>query len=336
MRELIEKILSGTDLTEAEARRLLGHLTDDALDPILAAAALAGLRTKGESPDELRAFATGLRELAIRPNTPTDAPAVDIVGTGGDGSGSFNLSTGSALVAAAAGVPVIKHGNRSISSSSGSADVLTALGLGVPWDEREAGEVFDRTGFTFLFAPGFHPAMKAIAPVRRVLGLRTIFNLAGPLANPATPPFYVIGAFDIDTARMMAETIAGMSVERAFVIHGEPGWDEPTPVGPYHLFEVTRGSVDQSIEDPLDFGLARCQPEDLAGGDPHFNAAALQAVLRGEPGAHRDALVLGASLALRVTGRTDAPSAAVNQAAAAIDDGRALNLLDRLRETAHV
>ena len=336
MRELIEKILSGTDLTEAEARRLLGYLTDDAIDPTLAAAALAGLRTKGESPDELRAFAIGLRELAIRPDTPLDAPAVDIVGTGGDGSGSFNLSTGSALVAAAAGAPVIKHGNRSISSSSGSADVLTALGLGVPWDTREAAEVFDRTGFTFLFAPGFHPAMKAIAPVRRALGVRTIFNLAGPLANPATPPFHVIGAFDVETARMMAETIAGMSVERAFVVHGEPGWDEPTPVGPYHLFEVTEGSVFVSIEDPLDFGLARCQPEDLAGGDPQFNAAALEAVLRGEPGAHRDALVLGASLALRVTGRAEAPLEAVSQAAAAIDDGRARDLLDRLRETAHV
>jgi anthranilate phosphoribosyltransferase len=336
MRELVEKILSGTDLTEAEARRLLGHLTDDALDPTLAAAALAGLRTKGESPDELRAFATGLRELAIRPDTPADTPAVDIVGTGGDGSGSFNLSTGSALVAAAAGAQVIKHGNRSISSSSGSADVLTALGLGVPWDRREAAEVFNRTGFTFLFAPGFHPAMKAIAPVRRALGVRTIFNLAGPLANPATPPFHVIGAFDVETARMMAETIAGMSVERAFVVHGEPGWDEPTPVGPYHLFEVSGGSVVQSIEDPFDFGLARCRPEDLTGGDPHFNAAALEAVLRGEPGAHRDALVLGASLALRVTGRAEAPLEAVSQAAAAIDDGRARDLLDRLRETAHV
>lgn len=336
MRELVEKILSGTDLTETEARRLLGHLTDDALDPTLAAAALAGLRTKGESPDELRAFANGLRELAIRPDIPADTPAVDIVGTGGDGSGSFNLSTGSALVAAAAGAPVIKHGNRSISSNSGSADVLTALGLSVPWDRREAAEVFNRTGFTFLFAPGFHPAMKAIAPVRRALGVRTIFNLAGPLANPATPPFHVIGAFDVKTARMMAETIAGMSVKRAFVVHGEPGWDEPTPVGPYHLFEVTEGSVVQSIEDPFDFGLARCQPEDLTGGDPHFNAAALEAVLYGEPGAHRDALVLGASLALRVTGRAEAPLEAVDQAAAAIDDGRARDLLDRLRAMAHV
>ncbi|HDL50164.1 MAG TPA: anthranilate phosphoribosyltransferase, partial [Actinobacteria bacterium] len=156
MRALVDKVLSGTDLTEREARTMLGHLTDPDLDPVLAAAALAGLRTKGETPDEIRAFALGLREIAIRPDIPADAPAVDIVGTGGDGSGSLNLSTGSALVAAAAGVPVVKHGNRSISSQSGSADVLAALGMTVPWDVNEAARVFHDTGFTFLFAPAYH------------------------------------------------------------------------------------------------------------------------------------------------------------------------------------
>ena len=336
MTGLIEKILSGIDLTEAEARVLLAHLTDDSLDPILAAAALAGLRAKGEAPDELRGFAMGLRELAVRPDIPADVPAVDVVGTGGDGSGSFNLSTGSALVAAAAGVPVIKHGNRSISSKSGSADVLTALGLDIPWDARQAGEVFDRTGFTFLFAPGFHPAMKAVAPVRRTLGVRTIFNLVGPLANPATPPFGVIGVFNLETARMIADTIAGMPTERAFVIHGEPGWDEATPVGPYHLFDVANGSVLHSVEDPRDFGLSRCRPEDLAGGDPDHNAAALQRVIDGELGAHRDALVLGASLALRATGRAKDPGDGIAQAEAAIDDGRAAKLLNSLREPGNV
>ena len=336
MRELIQKILSGIDLTETEARDLLGHLTDDSLDPILAAAALAGLRTKGEAPDELRGFAMGLRELAVRPNIPEGVPAVDVVGTGGDGSGSFNLSTGSALVAAASGVPVIKHGNRSISSQSGSADILTALGLDTPWDARRVGEVFDRTGFTFLFAPEFHPAMKAIGPVRRTLGVRTIFNLIGPLANPAAPPFGVIGVFNLETARMIADTIAGMPTKRTFVIHGEPGWDEATPVGPYHLFDVTDGSVVHSVEDPLDFGLPRCQPEDLAGGDPSYNAAALQQVIAGEPGPHRDALVLGASLALRVTGHAKDPVDGIGKAASAIDDGRAGKLLKSLREMSNV
>lgn len=336
MRVLIDKVLSGVDLTEREARAMLGHLTDPDLDPVLAAAALAGLRVKGETPDEVRAFALGLREIAIRPDIPVDAPAVDIVGTGGDGSGSLNLSTGSALVAAAAGVPVIKHGNRSISSRSGSADVLAALGMSVPWDAKEAARVFGDTGFTFLFAPAYHPAMKSIAPVRRALGVRTIFNLAGPLANPATPPFAVIGAYSLDAARMLAATLSEMPIERAFVVNGALSWDEPTPMGPYSMFDVTPGSVIDSVEDPADFGLRRCLAEDLAGGDPAFNAGALRRVLEGEDGPHRDAIVLGASLALRVTGRDQDPVRALASASAAIDDGRASDLLGRLGGTNHV
>ena len=336
MRDLVETIVSGIDLTEEEAGELLHHLTDSELDPILAAAALAGLRAKGETPDELRAFALGLRRMALRPDIATDVAAVDVVGTGGDGSGSLNLSTGSALLAAAAGAPVIKHGNRSISSRSGSADVLTALGMSVPWDGAKAGEMFNETGFTFLFAPAYHPAMKSIAPVRRTLGIRTIFNLAGPLANPARPPFHVIGVFSLDGARMIADTLASMPIERAFVVHGEPGWDEPTPVGPYHLFEVTPGSVIPTVEDPADFGIPRCRAEDLVGGEAAFNAAELLKVVNGQRGPHRDALVLGASLALRVTGQAGDPVDGLAKATAAIDSGRALALVKRLRETVDV
>ncbi len=332
MRDLVEKILSGFDLTEPEARHLLDQLTDPELDQLLAAAALAGLRTKGETPDELRGFAVRLRELAVRPNLPIEARAVDIVGTGGDRSGSLNLSTGSALVAAAAGVPVIKHGNRSVSSQSGSADVLAALGIGIPLGNAKVGETFDSTGFTYLFAPAFHPAMKSIAPVRNRLGVRTIFNLAGPLANPANPPFHVIGVFSPDGARMVADTLAGMAMERAYVLHGEPGWDEPTPVGPYQLLQVTPGSVVHTVEDPADWGIPRCDPEDLAGRDADFNSEQLRRVLAGEIGPHRDALVLGASLALRVTGQVTSPIEALSLAAAAIDSGRALGLVDNLVE----
>jgi anthranilate phosphoribosyltransferase len=332
MRELVERILCGEDLTEGEAGTLLEHLTSPDLDPVLGAAALAGLRAKGETAAELRAFALGLRRLALRPDIPADVPAVDVVGTGGDGSHSLNLSTGAALVAAAAGQLVVKHGNRSVSSRSGSFDVLAALGLGVPWDADSAARVFARTGFTYLFAPAYHPAMKAVAPVRQSLGVRTIFNLVGPLANPATPPFHVIGVFDVETADMIADTLAGMPMERAFVVHGEPGWDEPTPVGPYRLLDVRPGRVDRRVEDPLDVGLARCRPEDLVGSDPGSNAAALLRVLEGESGPHRDALVLGASLALRVTGAATTPEEAVGAAAAAVDDGRARSLLDRLVE----
>lgn len=334
MRHLVERLIDGIDLSEAESRELLGALTEENLDEILAAAALIALRTKGETADELRGFALGLRDLAVRPEIPEDSRAVDVVGTGGDGSGSLNLSTGSSLVAAAAGVPIIKHGNRSISSQSGSADVLAALGLQVPLDSDQAGRLFERVGFTFLFAPAYHPAMKSIAPVRRALAIRTLFNLAGPLANPATPPFHVIGAYSRDMARIMADTLAGMPLERAFVIHGAPGWDEVTPVGPYHLFDVQPGSVDETVEDPLDLGIARCSPSDLIGGDADHNAGRIRDVFEGEEGPHRDALVLGASLALRVTGHD--PREALDAAASSIDDGRAAALLQELSEKVHV
>ncbi|MCI0426085.1 MAG: anthranilate phosphoribosyltransferase, partial [Actinobacteria bacterium] len=224
MRDLLATILSGATLGESEATRLLEHLTAEDLDPVMAAAALAGMRTRGETPIELRAFAAGLQSKAVAPEIPDVTGAVDVVGTGGDSSGSLNLSTGAALLAAAAGAPVIKHGNRSVSSRCGSFDVLVALGLDVPWDPMKAATIFDATGFTYLFAPVFHPAMRTIAPVRRAMGVRTIFNLAGPLANPARTPHLVVGAFSPSCAEMIAETLAGMSITRAFVVHGEPGW----------------------------------------------------------------------------------------------------------------
>lgn len=336
MRWLLGKLIEGIDLTEQESRRLLEDLTADGLDEILATAALIALRTKGETADELRGFALGLRDLAIRPDIPPDTQAVDVVGTGGDGSGSLNLSTGAALVVAAAGVPVVKHGNRSISSRSGSADVLSALGLNLPLDPLNAGQTLADTGFTFLFAPAYHPAMKTIAPVRRALAVHTLFNLAGPLANPAAPPFHVIGAYNLAMARTMAETLAGMPMERAFVVHGAPGWDEPTPVGPYHLFDVRPGSVEETVEDPSEFGFARCSPEDLIGGDADHNAGRIVQVFEGEKGPHRDALILGASLALRVVGNP--PSESLHRARTAIEDGAAGRLMEQLavRKAAHV
>lgn len=334
MKALVAKILGGETLSETEATTLLQELTSEGLDQVQAAAALAGMRTRGETAEELRAFAKGLQEIAVRPEIDDVSRAVDVVGTGGDSSGSHNLSTGAALLAAAAGAEVIKHGNRSVSSQSGSFDVLGALGLDVPWDPSRAGEVFNATGFTYLFAPTFHPSMKAVAPVRQALGTRTIFNLVGPLANPARTPYLVMGAFSPDTARMMAETLAGMDVERAFVVHGEPGWDEPTPVGPYLLYEVRRNEVRRTEEDPADFGIPRCGVDHLVGGDPVHNAEAIRAVFAGETGPHRDALVLGASLALRVTDDVS-PEDAVSTAAAAIDDGRARELLDRLIAMSH-
>jgi anthranilate phosphoribosyltransferase len=333
LRDLLERLLEGRDLGEAEAGGLLRALTDAALAPAMAGALLAALRAKGITADEVRGFAGAMRSLARRPELPPGAPAIDVVGTGGDASGSFNLSTGAALLVSAMGVRVVKHGNRSVSSRSGSADLLEALGLVLPLDEQASGACLAATGFTFLFAPHYHPAMKEVAPVRRALGVRTVFNLLGPLTNPAEPPFSLIGAYSAAAAKLMAETLAGMPMQRVFVVHGEPGWDEATPVGPFELYDVRPGRVTHEVRDPRDLGLARCHAVDLAGGDAGHNAAGLRAVFEGrDRGAHRDAIVLNAALALEVAGAVDGAAAGVAAAAAAIDRGDAHRLLDRLAE----
>jgi anthranilate phosphoribosyltransferase len=258
--------------------------------------------------------------------------AVDVVGTGGDRSGSLNLSTGSALVTASAGVPVVKHGNRSMTSQSGSADVLEALGLPMPMDEGQVARLFETTGFTFLFAPYYHPAMAAIMPVRRALAVRTVFNILGPLTNPAAPPNMVIGAFDAAAAALMAGALAGLEIDRAFVVHGAAGWDEPSPLGEFLLFDVRPGSVVETTRDPADLGIESCEADDLAGGSPDHNARRLLDVLEGEQGPHRDAIVLGAALALEVSGNAAVPGEAIEMASEAIDDGRALSLAKALEE----
>jgi anthranilate phosphoribosyltransferase len=331
LRDTLERLLNGQHLAEAEAGELLVALTDASMPPAMGGALLAALRAKGLTADEVRGFASAMRRLARHPALPAGAPAVDIVGTGGDASGSFNISTGAALLSAALGVRVVKHGNRSVSSRSGSADLLECLGLPLPLDERQAGACLAATGFTFLFAPHYHPAMKEIAPVRRALGVRTVFNLLGPLTNPAEPPYGLIGAYSRDAARLMAETLAGMSIERVFVVHGEPGWDEPTPCGPFELYDVSPGRVERTERDPADYGLPRCRPHDLAGGDAAHNARAMRAVFQGEDrGAHRDALVLNAALVLEMTGAVPDPHAGVRAAQDAIDRGDARRLLERL------
>jgi len=328
--QLLERLLRGEDLDEPTASDLLRVMAGGELAPALAGALLVALRMKGETADEIRGFARAMRELARRPAIPP-GPYVDIVGTGGDGSQSLNLSTGASLLAAACGLPVVKHGNRSVSSKSGSADVLAALGLSLPLDEAAAGACLTRCGFTFLFAPHYHPAMKHIAPVRQALGVRTVFNILGPLANPAAPPFHVIGAFSDAMAARMADTLAGMPMTRAFVVHGEAGWDEATPAGPFVCYDVRPGRVERTTRDPRDTGLERCGLEDLRGTDAASNAARLrEALAGGDTAAHRDALVLGAALALEVTGQEPDARRAVARARAALDSGAGAKLLASL------
>jgi anthranilate phosphoribosyltransferase len=330
---LLDQLLDGKSLEEGQAYALMHKLAEGELPAALAGALLAGLRAKGETADEIRGFATAMRELAIHPRIPDGAPTVDTVGTGGDGSGSLNLSTGTGLLAAACGSRVVKHGNRSVSSRSGSADMLESLGMPLPLLEDQAVSCLEATNFTFLFAPAYHPAMKAVVPIRSALSVRTVFNVLGPLTNPAAPPFQLIGAYSNEAAKLMADTLSGMPLERAFVVHGEPGWDEATPAGDFWLYDVTPGNVTETKRSPEDYGLARCEPGDLAGGDAEHNARELVRVFTGDDqGAHRDALLMGTSLMLEVQGVAKDARDGVAQAAAVIDDGRAEAFLGALRE----
>jgi anthranilate phosphoribosyltransferase len=334
-RKLLDTLVQRRDLTEGEAALLLNSLTASDIEPAMAGALLAALRAKGVTATEVRGFAGAMRGLARAPELPAGLDAIDIVGTGGDGSGSLNLSTGAALLTAACGLPVVKHGNRSISSRSGSADVIEQLGFKMPLNEAQAARCFAATGFTFLFAPYFHPAMKALAPIRSALGIRTVFNLLGPLTNPAAPRYRLIGAYDAATAELMAGTLQGMDIERAWVVHGAAGWDEATPVGPFLAFDVTRNGMRRCEIDPREFQIEQCSLQDLAGGDAAANLAALLDVFAGrDRGAHFAALTLQSGLALFIAGRAPTIQAGIDLARTTIDSGRGQQWLQSLRQFA--
>ena len=332
LRDALERLLAGRDLTEAEAGGLLRQLTQPEVAPAMAGALLIALRAKGVTAAEVRGLAGTMRALARVPRLPQPLDAIDIVGTGGDGSGSLNLSTAAALLTAACGTPVVKHGNRSISSRSGSADLMESLGLAMPLDEERCARLFESLGYTFLFAPYFHPAMKALAGVRGTLGIRTVFNLLGPLTNPAAPRYHLIGAYDAAAAALIADTLAGMDLARAWVVHGAAGWDEVTPIGPFIAYDVAPGTVRRLEIDPQEFGIRRCTAADLAGGDAAANAAALIEVFeRRDRGAHFDAITLQSGIALHIAARAPSVAAGIEQARAAIDGGTAAQWLQRLR-----
>ena len=305
LRDTLEHLLSGKSLSEAEATELLRALTGADMPPPLAGALLAALRAKGVTADEVRGFARAMRSLARQPHIPAAPHAIDIVGTGGDSSGSFNLSTGAALLTAACGVDVVKHGNRSVSSKSGSADVLEQLGLKLPLDEAAAGACLAATKFTFLFAPHYHPAMKAVAPIRQAMGVRTVFNILGPLTNPAAPKFQLTGAFNLPTAQLMADALVGPAP-----------WNVPSSSTVRRAGTSPRRSVRSPCSTCVPERCARksAAPRTTAStcaahaiwlaAMPPRTPAHLRAVLSGEDrGPHRDALLLGTSLALEIVGR---------------------------------
>jgi len=333
MKRTLDRVLDGAALDASEAEALMDTLATTDVDPIVVASLLSALRTRGETADEVAGFARSLRRHALRPALPGAELAADTCGTGGDGAHSLNLSTAAGLLTAACGAPIVKHGNRSVSSRSGSADVLEALGMTLPASDDDAASLFEKTGFTFLFAPRHHPALARVMPVRRALGVRTVFNLLGPLVNPIAPRFQVTGAYSVAAARVMAGALAQLGVERALVVHGTDGWDEATPLGPFVAIEVRDGACVESVRDPIELGIARCAVSSLRGTDASGNARRLRAVLEGtEQGGHRDAVVLNAALVLEVTGRAASAREGVSMAREALDRGEGEHLLWRAIE----
>ncbi len=329
VRAAVAAIVDGRTLSMDDARLAMGAVMDGEATPSQLAALLMGLRMRGETVDELAGFASAMRERVVRVEAPGDA--IDVVGTGGDGAGTFNISTTAALVVAAMGVPVAKHGNRAITSRSGSADVLDALGIRIDHDASSAGTSIREHGFAFLMAPSFHPAMRHAGPTRREIGVRTAFNLLGPLTNPAGATRAVIGVGVAEAAPRIAQVVARLGTERTFVIHGA-GVDELPldDTGVLYWVDAT-GHIERREIRATELGLRRTPTPRLAGGSADENARIVEAVLQGEPGARRDVVLLNAAAALLVAGRVERLEDGIDRAALAIDAGIGVELLQALR-----
>jgi anthranilate phosphoribosyltransferase len=325
----LARLLDGHDLSRAEARDAMDEIMLGEATQAQIAGFLVALRAKGETADEIAGCADAMREhvLAVRPRRED---LVDTAGTGGDGMRTLNISTAAALVAAAAGAGVAKHGNRAASSQTGSADVLEALGLELELPPERIAQSIDELGFGFMFAQAHHPAMRHAAPVRRELGTRTVFNVLGPLTNPARARAQVVGVYSPSLVRPLAEALVQLGARRAFVVHGAGGIDELSPVGPNAVCEVVDGGVRERTIDPQELGLERCSVADLAGGTPTENAAAIRAVLAGERGARRDAILLNAAGAVAAGGHADDLREGLELARRALDTGAAAARLDEL------
>jgi anthranilate phosphoribosyltransferase len=329
VRAALAAIVDGKTLTTEEARLAMGGVMDGDATPSQIAALLMGLRMRGETVEELVGFATAMRERVVKVDAPEGT--IDVVGTGGDGSGTFNISTTSALVVAASGVPVAKHGNRAMTSKSGSADVLDALGVRIDHDADSAGASLRSLGFAFLFAPTYHPAMRHAGPTRREIGVRTAFNLLGPMTNPAGATRALFGVGDEAAAPRLAEVVRQLGTERTLLVHGA-GVDELPLDGSGVLYDITPDGITMERVDPLALGLRKAKTAALGGADPAANATLTEGVLRGEPGSRRDVVLLNAGAALVAAGAVESIIDGIDRAALTIDAGLASELLAGLRE----
>ena len=329
VQDALARLLDGHDLSRDEARAVMNQVMEGAATPAQIGGLLVALRLKGETADEIAGCAEAMRAhvLAVRPSRED---LVDTAGTGGDGASTINISTAAALVAAAAGAGVAKHGNRAVSSASGSADVLEALGFQLELPPARIERSIDELGFGFLFAPTHHPAMRHAAPVRRELATRTVFNVLGPLTNPAGARAQVVGVYAPTLVRTMAEVLARLGARRAFVVHGAGGIDELSPAGPNLVCEVVEGEVHEREIDPLELGVERCDPAELRGGSPAENAAAIRAVFAGENGGRRSAILLNAAGAIAAAGHARDLREGLGFAREAVDSGAAATRLEEL------
>lgn len=329
----IRKVAAGESLTESEAAETFETIMAGGGTAAQVGALLMGMRVRGETVEEIAGAARAMQARAL----PVRAPegAIDTCGTGGDAKGTHNISTGVAFVVAGAGVPVAKHGNRSISSRSGSADVLTALGVNIACTPETIARCIETCGLGFMFAPSHHAAMRHVAPVRAELGTRTIFNLLGPLANPARTKYQVVGVFAEQWVEPIAMVLGRLGVERAWVVHGADGLDELTTTGVSHVAALEAGRITTFRVAPGNAGLPEARPEDLIGGEPMENAAHLRAVFQGNRGPLRDIVLLNSGAALMVAGKAASLRDGVALAAHSIDSGAANRVLEALAALSH-
>jgi anthranilate phosphoribosyltransferase len=331
----LQHVIDGRDLKREQANEAMDTIMRGEATPAQIGGFLVALRLKGETPDEIAGFAEAMRAHVV-PVRPSRTDLVDTAGTGGDAAHTLNISTAAALVAAAAGAAVAKHGNRAVSSSSGSADVLEALGFELEQEPARIARSIDELGFGFMFAPTHHPAMRHAAPVRRELATRTVFNVLGPLTNPAGARAQVVGVYAPELVRTIADVLARLGARRAFVVHGAGGIDELSPAGPNLVCEVEDGDVRERTIDPLDLGVPRCAASELAGGTPADNAAVIRAIFAGVEGdGRRDAILLNAAGAIAAGGHARDLSEGLSLAREALASGAAAARLDELVAFSH-
>lgn len=334
MQEIIRTVIAGEHLTREQAYRVMNTIMTGEATPAQIAAFLVAEKLKGETYQEVAGFATAMREKAT-PVSISRRNAVDIVGTGGDGANTFNISTVAAFVMAAAGVPVAKHGNRSVSSKCGSADVLELLGVRIDLSASQIGRCVDEVGIGFLFAPGLHKAMKHAMAPRKEVGVRTVFNILGPVTNPAGVRRQVVGVFDRVTARLVAEVFRELGADHIFVVHSEDGLDEVSVHAPTLVFEVKKNQIQEKQVVPEDFGLKTARAAEALGGHPEKNTQVAREVLSGQGGVARDFVVANAACGLVVGAVVQDFQQGARMAAEAIDSGAAMAKLQALKELTH-